>query len=45
MDKSAAVFSGSLLNAESGTIIVDAGCGALFGLMLLTQSVVFVVML
>ena len=45
MDKSAAVLSGSLLNAESDTLVVDAECGALCGLMLLTQSAVFVVML
>ena len=45
MDKSAAVLSGSLLNAESDTLVVDAECDALCGLMLLTQSVVFVVML
>ena len=45
MDKSAAVFSGSPLNAECDALGVDAECGALCGLMLLTQSAVFVVML
>ena len=33
MDKSAAVFSGSLLNAECAMLVVDAECDALCGLM------------
>ena len=32
MDKSAAVLSGSLLNAESDTLVVDAKCDVLCGL-------------
>ena len=33
MDKSAAVFSGSLLNAECAMLVTDAECDALCGLM------------
>ena len=32
LDESAAVFSGSLLNAESDTLVVDAECDVLCGL-------------
>ena len=33
MDKSAAVFSGSLLNAECAMLVADVECDALCGLM------------